>query len=170
MNSKNAHDNGIPPVLVFSGGIPPGGPQHSEAAAMREYAHRCHGLHGAWRVLLEDGSHTTRENALYSLRMLSEEGLAVSSLAVVTNLFHARRACGVFRRAARDSGLRVYVQCVGLPSSAAAPSGTCNSIQGDNDGGREQLIAWPIALRIELGYLLLREPAALVVYWTRGWL
>lgn len=153
-------------ILIFSGGVPSGPRAQSEAEAMREHATRCHGLDGVRRVLLEDLSRSTRENALFTLKVLSAAEFDVQSLTVVTNLFHVRRACATFTRAARDSGLHLCVRCPMLPPSTT----TLAQCKHAEVNAKWNLDQQPNALRLELGFLLLREPLAHALYWSRGWL
>ena len=109
--------------LVFSGGHPGGGlRERSEAAAMRDLAlelllpdeaERRTGPSSSW--LLEEGSTSTWENAVESLRLLTlllsereeeeeekeeEEGKEIVSVSIITSPFHQRRAMATFRCAA----------------------------------------------------------------------
>ncbi len=83
------------PWLVFSGGNIPelSGSASTEAGQMRELAVLC-GVPAAC-ILLEDSSRTTRENALFTARLLRERGL--NRVLLVTSAGHMRRAMGVFR-------------------------------------------------------------------------
>ena len=158
-------------VLLLSGGVPPGAPEASEAAAMHAYAQRCH-LGTRRRVLLEQLSHTTRQNAVLTFALLRAEEPRISSLTVVTSRFHARRACAVFRRLS-PAHLRVHCACIPATSDAgntACPHGESKKGWLPGGGGSMGGSPRPSSLRLEVGYLLLREFAALVVYWAHGWL
>ena len=88
---------GAAPRLLLSGGAVTG--PEAEAAVMRELALAA-GV-PAERLLLEDRSRTTWENARFSARLMAEEGLEGALL--VSDRLHLPRALLSFRRA----GLRV---------------------------------------------------------------
>ena len=87
-------ERGPKPRFVVSGGK--GHDEiRSEAAAMAEYAVE-HGMQPA-EVLLEDESRNTRENIVFSGRLLTQTD-PIMRAAVVTNDFHAFRAALLMRR------------------------------------------------------------------------
>lgn len=169
------------PTLVFSGGV--GRLRNvSEASAMLNFAQQCLNLPISRHVLLENRSHSTRENAVESLRLLRHRYHAATrlDLHVVTNAFHRPRACRVFTVAvaeaqqeqqARQRGRRrrtqsVRVHCAGsapplpepsAPSSSSGPAAWC----------KERAVPADPRERV---YLALREVPALLLYWYRGWL
>jgi len=111
--------------------------------------------------LLEEGSTSTRTNALLSLEMAKERGL--HSVVVVTSGFHQFRSERVFRRVAKDmvkgDGIPLHVHVVDLPDEQ-----THLPILQETDmhlGTREVFVA-------QLNWF--REIAAIVYYFVRGWL
>lgn len=172
-------------ALLFSGGVPPEHPETSDAMAMLEHARRCYPNHVSRtrRVLLENRSHTTRENAVETLALMQRLHLREQRLIVVTNRFHQRRACGAFERAARSSGVRVV--CASAPSALdASHPGTGNGRASEKDVHRRRSSTNGQALTPttttacsehavssrELLYLAMREHLALFLYWIKGWL
>ena len=85
--------HGRRPLLVMSGGQGPD-EEIAEADAMAAYA-RDHGV-GEDAMALERASTTTRENLVFSARLLAARG-EVGRVAVVTNSFHAFRAALLMR-------------------------------------------------------------------------
>jgi uncharacterized SAM-binding protein YcdF (DUF218 family) len=99
-----ARQTGLP--MVFSGGIAHGrdsGP--TEADTARRLAQRDYGYTVRW---LETQSRDTNENALYSVRLLHEEG--IDRIVLVTHGFHQRRALAAFQRAIDRAGLQMTLQ------------------------------------------------------------
>ena len=151
-------------TLVFSGGVGKG-LNCSEAAAMLAHRRQSQTPLG-WRmlqprILLEDQSRSTRENALLTVRLLTaaaQQSAKKTTLVVVTNRFHQRRACATFRAAARETAL--LVACAPTPPSLAAAARETGS-----SGGSLRL-----ALAVEVLWLVLREPAAYALYYARGWM
>ncbi len=90
------HRDGLAPRLLLSGGIV-GGPW-SEAEAMRRLL--VAGGAAPDRLLLEDRSRNTVENAVFSLRLLA--GTGARRLAVVSDAWHLPRALLIFRRLGAD--------------------------------------------------------------------
>lgn len=141
--------------LIFSGSHPGGGVRNvTEANAMWEYAKSLHRVdsHGRW--FAEELSTSTRENALFSVAMAIEQSW--TSLVIVTNPFHQLRSALVFQQVVRElstdsqPSMQVFV--------AQAPFAPhCG-------WGSRQLDAW-----LDL-YDFLRELAAIVYYWARGWI
>ena len=143
--------------LIFSGGVP-ARHNHSEAEAMQSLSRQWQRSGSRRRPRaewLEQHSRSTRENALFTLDLLRARRPAASGLLVVTNLFHARRACAVFARAAAASAqsARLSIGCVAMPPSLEADA-----------GGSEQPRV------TEVGWCVGREALALLYYGLRGWL
>ena len=86
--------------LVFSGGHPGGGLRgnKSEAEIMEAFATKIIAAGGdAGRFLLEEASTSTRENALFTEKLVSKEEGA-SAVVVITSPFHQLRAGLVFSK------------------------------------------------------------------------
>lgn len=81
-------------ILVLSGGNIPelSGTHTTEAGQMRELAILCGAPPQA--LVLEDSSRTTRENAVFTARLLRRRG--IDRVLLVTSASHLRRAMGVF--------------------------------------------------------------------------
>lgn len=122
-------------------------------------------------MLLETASRSTRENALLSVRLLRAERPRLKHLLVVTNRFHLRRACAAFARAAAEG----YQGS--LPEVHCAPAGPSLGPTADLSPRRAAKLAaaaraaeggaWHA--RAEVLMHLLKEPAAMLLYWARGW-
>ena len=82
---------GIAPVVICAGGQAESFPR-SEADACREIQ-RNHGLPPS-AILLEDKSHSTEENALFSSRLMAERGW--TSAVLVSDSYHMLRAGWLF--------------------------------------------------------------------------
>lgn len=93
---------GIAPLVVFTGAGAPGSPV--EAPAMAQAARELGLPEEAIRV--EARSRNTRENARFTAALLRAEG--VSSVWIVSQPFHLRRARWLFRRAGLDAFARSY--------------------------------------------------------------
>lgn len=91
------HREGLARRLLFTGGV--GAHRPAESVAARDVA-RAMGVPES-DLLLEDRSHTTRENMTEAARVLRARGIARGPVAVVSDTFHLARA----RRLARDAGL-----------------------------------------------------------------
>jgi len=89
--------DGLARRLLFTGGV--GAHPPAESVAAREVA-LAMGVPEA-DLLIEDRSHTTRENMTEAARVLRERGVPRGPVAVVSDTFHLARA----RRLARDAGL-----------------------------------------------------------------
>ena len=87
---------GVAPVVVLSGGVGP--PRHREADNMARVITRL----GVPRssLLLEDRSHSTRENAAYTARLARTHG--IRRVVLVTSAIHMPRASLLFRQAGLD--------------------------------------------------------------------
>jgi uncharacterized SAM-binding protein YcdF (DUF218 family) len=87
---------GRAPVVILSGGVGP--PRHREADNMARVITRL----GVPRssLLLEDRSHSTRENAGYTSRLAREHG--IHRVVLVTSAIHMPRASLLFRQAGLD--------------------------------------------------------------------
>ncbi len=143
-------------ALICSGGHPGGGLRGgtSEAAAAAAVAATHLDLAApppAWR--LEEASTSTWENALFSLRMVTERESdgASPAVVVVTSPFHLGRAARTFAAAAavlaREGGRAP------LPIFAACPALAAPATPAD---------------RVLAAYEAVREVAALAWYWVRG--
>merc|ERR1712130_769025 len=87
--------------LVFSGGHPGGGIRgQSEAAAMETYAKEITSRFQPERWIIEDQSTSTRENALFSLRIAEDHQW--KDVVVATNPFHQLRSRWVFQCACKE--------------------------------------------------------------------
>lgn len=84
---------GRAPVVILSGGVGP--PRHREADNMARVITRL-GVPRA-SLLLEDRSHSTRENAGYTARLARERG--IHRVVLVTSAIHMPRASLLFRQA-----------------------------------------------------------------------
>lgn len=78
--------------VIVSGGQGEG-EDRTEAEAMEEYL-LCHGIE-AQRIFQEDRSGTTRENLLYSLKLIEDR---TETVGIVSNNFHLYRACRYARQ------------------------------------------------------------------------
>lgn len=136
-------------TLVFSGGaserVRAGLP--TEADVMAAYSRQLLRVGEEPTMLLERRSTSTRENALFSLPMLKNCSAERYRVIIVTSAFHQWRALRVFRLAARDLGLDA--QC------------------------EFEFRAFPCASESERAptqYDWLRELAACVLYFWKGWI
>lgn len=120
------------PVLVTSGGQGPDEPR-PEGQAMADWLLR-NGTPPE-DVLVEDRSRTTRENLLFSERLLEEHGVPPPYL-IVTNGYHAPRAAMLARQ------LGVDAQAIGAPTA---------------------LYYWPSAYLREFAAVMLEHRAVLVL-------
>jgi uncharacterized SAM-binding protein YcdF (DUF218 family) len=103
-----ARQTGLP--LAFSGGLGRGEPDPaalSEAEIAQRVAERDFRLPLRW---IESSSRDTRENAIYSVRLLRAEG--VRHIVLVTHVWHMPRALRAFEQAAGD-GLRITAAATG---------------------------------------------------------
>ena len=102
--------------------------------------------------LLEERSTSTRTNALLSLELVKERGL--HSVVVVTSGFHQYRSERVFKRVAKDMGnkygMQFQIHIVDFPDDI--------QVEGNNSDLLVAQLNW------------FRELAAIVYYFTRGWL
>ena len=155
-------------VLGYSGGHDGNGlrGRPSEAESMLRYALSDPQVPSpedpTW--MLEEGSTSTRTNALLSLEMAKERGL--HSIVLVTSGFHQFRSERVFRRVAKDKfnsdGIPLQVHVVELPHEQTNLWASKESDMHVGDvGTREVFVA-------QLNWF--REIAAIVYYFARGWL
>jgi uncharacterized SAM-binding protein YcdF (DUF218 family) len=166
-------------MLIFSGGVPRNF-NGSEAAALLRYSKLCHSQHlrnGRRRnlrphqILLEERSRSTRENALETIKLLTrrrqrlrlQRGRALA-LVVVTNPFHRWRACRAFQRAAQGIDW-LRLSCARTQPSLRAPPTRSINDSGPTCGGSGSRVD-----ARELLWATLREAAAIVYYFLRGWL
>ena len=128
------------------------------------------------RVLLENASSSTRENALFTIRMLVREAPSLNRLVVVTSRFHQRRACATFRRVAATTpgAQQLQIECAQMPPSLAAPApcvndfgepACCHECDADETYPRGA----SVGLASELLLLTVRELLATMLYRARGW-
>jgi uncharacterized SAM-binding protein YcdF (DUF218 family) len=87
---------GVAPVVILSGGVGP--PGHREADNMARVIARLGVPRKA--LLLEDRSHSTRENAQYTAQLAREHG--IHRVVLVTSALHMPRASLLFRKAGLD--------------------------------------------------------------------
>jgi len=87
---------GRAPVVILSGGVGP--PRHREADNMARVITRL-GVPSS-SLLLEDRSHSTRENAAYTARLARAHG--IRRVVLVTSAIHMPRASLLFRQAGLD--------------------------------------------------------------------
>lgn len=131
--------------ILFSGGLGHGGrPGSSEAEIAARIAEREFGQPIRW---LEDRSRDTTENALLSVPLLREQGVA--RIVLVTHDFHQRRALRAFERAARRDGTALAI--------VPAPVGLSPVYEweaGDFLPGRQGWYDSHLLLHEMLGYLL----------------
>ena len=112
-----ARESGLP--LAFSGGP---GYGHSSAPSEAEVAARiARSEFGRPLRWIETASRDTRENAIFSVRLLRPEG--IRRLVVVTHAVHMRRAVRDFERAATDSGggIEIIAAPLGLAPAVEDP-------------------------------------------------
>lgn len=130
---------GVAPVVVFSGGVPrAGGPSAARAMADRS------GLPDA-AIRLEESSHSTLQNALFTLRITGPD----ARLILVTEAFHLPRSWASFR-------------VMGAGDPALAPAGRLRS-QGRLMLLRETAAIWFNVAR----YILWRATAPVLPDDTR---
>lgn len=109
---------GAAPVVIVSGGIPPGSPSAvTEAAAMAELLTARHRL-PASAVVQEDRSADTLGNARETLALAAMQGWR--HLILVTDAIHMRRALGTFRHVARPLGIAVEGRAAAPPRRLSA--------------------------------------------------
>ena len=88
--------------IIVSGGYPLNWKIHgnSEASSMYQFLSRCYD--SDIPTFQEFGSTSTKENAIYSLRLLmnDEKFNKIKRIMITTNLYHQTRAVGVFRKIA----------------------------------------------------------------------
>lgn len=147
-------------TLVFSGGVGLG-LNCSEAAAMFVHYQCCSHL-PMWarimqpRIQLETHSHSTYENALFTVQLLAEYDPSVRTLVVVTNRFHQRRACATFKHVAIGTTLKI--ECAQMPPSVWAPEIGLGH-------GSPAVSDWrAVDLLLELLWLIAREYLAIAWY------
>jgi uncharacterized SAM-binding protein YcdF (DUF218 family) len=102
-----SRETGLP--LGFSGGVGHGaaeGPSEAEIAA--RVAEREFNRSLRWQ---ETESRDTRENALKTVALLQPQG--ITTIVVVTDALHMRRALAHFERAAQDQGMRIVAAPMG---------------------------------------------------------
>lgn len=100
-------------VLICTGG--PTGinnpDRHTEAGLMARYIRKTFSIPSA-RIFLDEAARTTVENALYSFRILRDNG--IKTITLVTSGYHMRWALMIFHAAAEQSRLDGYpVEIIG---------------------------------------------------------
>jgi uncharacterized SAM-binding protein YcdF (DUF218 family) len=132
-------------VLISSAGAP-GLPEDAGEVRVLARALEHWGIDKS-RIVLEDRSLNTYENALYSKKIVQERGW--SSVLVVTSAFHMKRALGCFRKV----GLAVDAFPVDYRTPAALP----------------ELLSLPRTEALQRSSAALREATGRVVYRLRGY-
>ena len=101
-------------TVIVSGGK--GSDEHaSEAQVMRDYLVE-HGIEPG-RVLMEDQSHNTFQNIIYSQKLMQDEGIdPQQGVVMVSNGFHLTRARMLWQRV---TGQGEYLSTLAAPSSHA---------------------------------------------------
>lgn len=135
------------PWVIPSGGVTLRDGE-SEAAGMRALLVRF-GVPDD-RIILEDRSHTTHEEAVFLPAMLRAHG--ISQFVLVTSPIHMRRALGAFH-------------AQGLYPIPAISMGL---YRGDEDGPWWRVV--PSGRGLEFGDRVAHEYLGWLYYWTRGWL
>lgn len=134
------------PLVISSGGITIHRNGESEAAGMKDLLIRF-GV-PADRIILEERSHNTREEALYVPPMLRAHG--IDRFALVTSPIHMRRALGAFRATGAHP----------IPAVATQRFSIHN----------EWWVMVPTGQGLELGEAVAHEYLGWVYYLARGWL
>ena len=136
---------GKAPLIVVSGAALEG--NVSEARIMSSALHQHQVPDSA--ILQEDSSDTTRENGVYTVRLLKKHEL--SHVLLVTSALHMPRAMAVFRRLGVD----------------ATPAPARPQIVRPQHPG---FSAWiPNMRAFSASRSILKEYIGLLVYWMRGW-
>lgn len=134
------------PIMVLSGAALDG--LFSEAQMMARSLQQQHIPEHA--LLLETESLTTHENGMYTARLLEREGL--TDILLVTSALHMPRAMAVFRREGLD----------------ATPAGVAPQIVKPQD---TKFSIWlPHGRTLEASRSIIKEYAAYLIYWLRGWI
>lgn len=134
------------PVILVSGAALDGGT--SEAQSMSRYL-KSQGIPDK-AIMIEEHSFTTRENAIYSAKMLKEQH--VNSILLVTSALHMPRSAATFAK----EGLQV------IPA-AVAPQITLPT--------ESWLTIWKPSLQaLNASRSIIKEYIGLLVYWLRGWI
>jgi uncharacterized SAM-binding protein YcdF (DUF218 family) len=134
-------------VLIVSGGhTQQNMPARAEAEALRDAALRL-GV-PPQRIVMEDQSMTTREQAIRLKPLLAARG--VTRFVLVTSSTHMSRSMAAFRSVGLD------------PTESAA--------RLRNDGSSGAFSVYPDREALQLSDSAIYEYAATVYYWARGWL
>lgn len=134
------------PLIVLSGAALEG--KVSEAESMANSLRR-HGVPED-ALLLESSSHNTRENALFTAKLLKERD--ISRVLIVTSGLHMPRAMAVFTKQ-------------GLTTIAAPPPPQI--VVPDDPAFSFWLPDWRA---FDAARSIIKEYVGLVVYWLRGWI
>eukprot|EP01064_Diplonema_japonicum_P001313 TRINITY_DN1082_c2_g1_i1.p1 TRINITY_DN1082_c2_g1~~TRINITY_DN1082_c2_g1_i1.p1 ORF type:complete len:418 (+),score=70.40 TRINITY_DN1082_c2_g1_i1:56-1309(+) len=90
---------GMGDVVVFTGGAPRGsGSELTEAGSIRNRFSSCFPSIPHDKLLLEENSNCTWDNAVNTLESIKRKLPEIKSIIVVTNKFHQYRAVGMFRK------------------------------------------------------------------------
>jgi uncharacterized SAM-binding protein YcdF (DUF218 family) len=134
---------GLP--LVVSGGHVLDSTGESLASEMAESLQNDFGVKQVW---LEEHSHTTAENALFTAQLLKSKG--IDTVLLVTHAYHMPRAVAIFEK----SGVKVV------------PAPTALSVQ--HNGDEPAIMLWmPSAAAMYGSYMALHELVGLVWYRLR---
>lgn len=134
------------PVIVVSGAALDGGT--SEAQTMARYL-KNQGIPST-AILIEEQSFTTRENALYSAKLLQEHQL--HTVLLVTSALHMPRSAAAFRKE------NVQVIAAPVAPQITRPNASWISI-------------WlPSYQALNASRSIIKEYVGLLVYWIRGWI
>jgi len=111
-------------VICTGGGTASGNKEATEAGRMAEWLIQ-NGLEPQ-RVIVEDRSMTTAQNAVYSLRILSEQYPQVKQLAIISSDYHIATGIILFGAEAILTAKKPGEETISVVSNAAwrAPSGT----------------------------------------------
>ncbi len=192
------HQSGAARALIFSGGHPGGGRRgnRSEAEVMATWGKTLlpeqdagHDSVGGWH--LEEDSTSTRENALFSLRMAREDvaiaarrgvGRAAGAprrlrVAIVTSSFHQLRSKRVFEAAWEDLR-REWEERAGAPGAMSAEAEEGRLLGGARSFGGADFTVVPVDEDLQCTVKdkyhrttnILREVAAIAYYKAKGWL
>lgn len=133
------------PVVIVSGAALDGGVSESQIMANALYQQGV----PEDAVIQETRSLTTYQNALYTARILKEQGL--NDVLLVTSALHMPRSMGVFRKQ------QVNVTAAGSPPQIVVPEDPAFSF-------------WlPDSRVLAASRSIVKEYVGMLVYWLRGW-
>lgn len=134
------------PLIVSSGGPPPGRDMVPEAVTMQTALVEL-GVPRE-RIVLESASHVTHDEAMITAGMLRERG--IHACVLVTSDVHMRRALGTFRHEGLDA----------RPAVARDPL-----------DAQRPLLSWlPTPQGMEYSREVVHDYVGLAWYWWRGWI